>query len=576
MAQARHIGKVVVIAAPGVGPVRPQCRAPLAGAGGRARISSPVASGASGSRWRGGWPSGRPRTRPDGPAARPTPASRSPRSSELRADRRARCVAVAADVCDREDALAGCCATVRRDRPPLRGVVHAAGVLGDGVLLQQRWSRFARVLAPKVTGAWHLHALTRDEPLDFFVALLLGGLAAGLAGPGQPRRGQRLPRRAGAPPPGPRACRRCSINWGAWAEVGAAAREDVERRIARLQGVGSHHAGRGHRRAASARSAGGDAQLGVHADRLGAFLGQSRRAAPASLSELARRAPDAKRRPPPRRTPAPRAGAAPQSSRPPTATAGAELLAAHVARAGDDACSASTAAARIDHAPPLHELGLDSLMAVELRNLLQARPGPGRSAAGDAGLRPPDGRGHRPSTSADEVLGLAGDRTSSRATRRDPARASGDAARPDRAASRTTRSTGSSPSACGSAAAMSRLPRADREAVAQAAGPAAVGAARTRLERVERARAEPDRRRRHGLPLPGRRRPIPERVLAPARTTASTPITAVPPDRWDVEALLRPRSRTRPARCRPASGGFLAERRPLRRRVLRHLAARGA
>ncbi len=40
----------------------------------------------------------------------------------------------------------------RRCLPPLRGVVHAAGVLDDGVLQQQDWARFAEVLAPKVDG----------------------------------------------------------------------------------------------------------------------------------------------------------------------------------------------------------------------------------------------------------------------------------------------------------------------------------------------------------------------------------------------------------------------------------------
>src|SRR5262249_21952592 len=50
--------------------------------------------------------------------------------------------------------------------PPLRGVVHAAGVLDDGVLLQQSWERFEKVLAPKVAGAWNLHRLTREMPLD--------------------------------------------------------------------------------------------------------------------------------------------------------------------------------------------------------------------------------------------------------------------------------------------------------------------------------------------------------------------------------------------------------------------------
>jgi NAD(P)-dependent dehydrogenase (short-subunit alcohol dehydrogenase family)/acyl carrier protein len=51
--------------------------------------------------------------------------------------------------------------------PPLRGVIHAAGIVEDGLLVKQSWESFERVLRPKVRGAWHLHRNTRD--LDFFV-----------------------------------------------------------------------------------------------------------------------------------------------------------------------------------------------------------------------------------------------------------------------------------------------------------------------------------------------------------------------------------------------------------------------
>ena len=62
---------------------------------------------------------------------------------------------------------------------PLRGVVHAAGVLDDGVLAEQTAERFARVLSPKVTGAWNLHRLTAKHDLSFF---LLFSSVAGLLG----------------------------------------------------------------------------------------------------------------------------------------------------------------------------------------------------------------------------------------------------------------------------------------------------------------------------------------------------------------------------------------------------------
>ncbi|MEZ4681399.1 MAG: beta-ketoacyl reductase [Caldilineaceae bacterium] len=68
-------------------------------------------------------------------------------------------------------------------RHPLRGLIHSVGVLDDGLLLQQNWTRFAQVLAPKLQGTWNLyqalHATNSIETLDFFV---LYSSAAGLLG----------------------------------------------------------------------------------------------------------------------------------------------------------------------------------------------------------------------------------------------------------------------------------------------------------------------------------------------------------------------------------------------------------
>ncbi|NEO90107.1 MAG: SDR family NAD(P)-dependent oxidoreductase [Moorea sp. SIO3G5] len=107
--------------------------------------------------------------------------------------------------------------------PPLKGVIHAAGVLDDGVLQNMSWQQFSKVMAPKVAGTWHLHQLTLDLPLDFFVCF--SSMASMLGSPGQGnyaaangfmdavahyRRGMGLPG--------------LSINWGAWASAGMAAR----------------------------------------------------------------------------------------------------------------------------------------------------------------------------------------------------------------------------------------------------------------------------------------------------------------------------------------------------------------
>ncbi len=125
------------------------------------------------------------------------------------------------DVANR-DALARVIKDAHGSMPTLRGVVHAAGRLLDGTVRQQTAERYAAVLAPKVTGTLNLHELTRGLPLDFFV--LFSSASSLLGSPGQSnyaaanafmdafahaRRAQGLPAQ--------------SINWGGWAEVGMAA-----------------------------------------------------------------------------------------------------------------------------------------------------------------------------------------------------------------------------------------------------------------------------------------------------------------------------------------------------------------
>ena len=73
--------------------------------------------------------------------------------------------------CDVSDAgqLAEVLATMGRELPPLKGIVHAAMVLDDGLIQNLDAARFNAVLQPKMLGAWHLHELTAGLPLDFFV-----------------------------------------------------------------------------------------------------------------------------------------------------------------------------------------------------------------------------------------------------------------------------------------------------------------------------------------------------------------------------------------------------------------------
>lgn len=76
--------------------------------------------------------------------------------------------AAACDVADR-DALAALLERCRAEHPPLKGIIHAAAVIEDGLIRNLDDERIARVLTPKIEGARHLDALTRNDELDFFV-----------------------------------------------------------------------------------------------------------------------------------------------------------------------------------------------------------------------------------------------------------------------------------------------------------------------------------------------------------------------------------------------------------------------
>ncbi|WP_018385948.1 type I polyketide synthase [Wenjunlia vitaminophila] len=137
---------------------------------------------------------------------------------------RAEIAVVSADV-SRAEGVRSVLSRIDGSMPPLAGVVHAAGILDDGLLGGLDAARFRSVAEPKVAGAWQLHLATLDRDLDFFVlyssaAAVLGSASQGnyaaanafLDALAHHRRARGLPA--------------LSIDWGPWSEIGLAARPD--------------------------------------------------------------------------------------------------------------------------------------------------------------------------------------------------------------------------------------------------------------------------------------------------------------------------------------------------------------
>ncbi len=260
-----------------------------------------------------------------------------------------------------------------RALPALRGIVHSAGTLDDGVLLNQSWERFQRVFTPKVNGSWNLHALTQDLTLDFFVMFSSAVTLLGSAGQGNHvaacafedalafyRRAQGLPA--------------LSINWGPWAEVGAATRGTVSQRL-QLKGFQAIEPQQGLR--VLEELLGQDRiQVGVlsvdwrqyadslppgyrsallseldHKTELPALSGQRKTAQPPALLQQLSQAPPGKRQ---------------------------KLLTDFVRQQAIKVLGLDPTQS-IDYKQPLSDLGLDSLMAVELRSVLSTELGLVRS-----------------------------------------------------------------------------------------------------------------------------------------------------------------------------------------------------
>jgi myxalamid-type polyketide synthase MxaB len=135
------------------------------------------------------------------------------------------------------DQLAQVLIQIELGLPPLKGVVHCAGVTSDRTITQQDWHSFEQVLAPKVQGAWNLHHLTQKYDLENFILFSSASSLLGSAGQANycaanafldtlahARRNLGLPAIA--------------INWCAWKNTGLAANTQITKGL-KQQGIGS-------------------------------------------------------------------------------------------------------------------------------------------------------------------------------------------------------------------------------------------------------------------------------------------------------------------------------------------------
>ena len=263
----------------------------------------------------------------------------------------------AADVADEDGLRAFLDRWQEEGYPPIRGVAHAAGALDDRTLLRLDAASMAAVWRPKVEGAWQLHRSLADAPLDFFVLFSSAAALIGSAGQASYAAANafldalaHLRRARGLPA--------TSFDWGPWADAGMAAGREGR---FQLQGIASLPSERALE-ALGRWAEGEQAQVGVLAvDWSRLFAAVPPLARWPLLSGLAE---------------APRTGEAAAEKTP--ASDFRELLLASdpaerepllIARLLEEVGRVVGASpARLDPQQPLDALGIDSLMALELKS----------------------------------------------------------------------------------------------------------------------------------------------------------------------------------------------------------------
>src|SRR5262249_4032213 len=137
----------------------------------------------------------------------------------------------------RAEEVAALFARIDEALPPLKGVIHAAGVLESRRLADMEGAHWARVTAPKIDGAWALHQALGDRPLELCVLFssawsLLGPIGGGAYAAGNAFL-DALAHHGGA-----RGLAAVSIDWGVWSSRGMAGGEPDDERVRRAEQMG--------------------------------------------------------------------------------------------------------------------------------------------------------------------------------------------------------------------------------------------------------------------------------------------------------------------------------------------------
>jgi acyl transferase domain-containing protein/surfactin synthase thioesterase subunit/acyl carrier protein len=259
--------------------------------------------------------------------------------------RRAEVWVLPSDVADEGDVNA-VLTHVREHMPPLKGVVHAAAVFDDAVLANLTWDQMQRVLMPKIVGAWLLSRCTRDLDLEFFILFSSVLSLWGAVGQGAYTTANSFldalavfRRTAGLPA--------TVLNWGPWADVGLSERWGATGKALWKQRATTRLSPEIYLDVLVRSLEGRQTQLAVCDTRWGDFVNQFAEVPPL-FRELVVAA-------------QPTQAALEMSAAPGRLS---EVVRWHVSRVlGVDNT--------IDLAQPLNELGLDSLLAVNLANRLR-------------------------------------------------------------------------------------------------------------------------------------------------------------------------------------------------------------